>query len=146
MGRGVEWGGPTAWRVFTKGDLVCAMHWVEDEPALVLFPAKGRMLLNKCVPYCLPLSAAHELVKDGSKGFVVDSEVLWVKASRAAYVMGYGNDFQIARQAADLILNHLDDLCDMPPKPTLLIEADSVAPTGELAVKVAGETIFHGEV
>lgn len=142
---GMEWGGATAWRVFTKGDLVLAFHWVQGEPAMVLFPAKGRMVLRKCVPYCLPLSAAHELVKDGTDGFVVDSDALWVKASRAAYVMGFPNDFNVARQAADLMLNHLDDLCDMPPEPQVLVEKVKPAPTGELAVRVAGETVFEGE-
>lgn len=141
---GMAWGGPTAWRVFTKGDLVLAFHWVGGEPAMVLFPANGRMLLRKCVPYCMPLAAAHELVKDGTGGAIVDPTALWSKASKAAKVMGYDGDFQIARQAADMILNHLDDLCDMPPMPAALNRAGP-APTGELAVKVQGETIFEGE-
>lgn len=145
MKKGVTLGGATAWRVFRKGDLVCAFHWIGGEPALVLFPATGRVLLERCLPYCLPLSSAHELVKDGSGGAIVDSEVLWAKASTAAQVMGYGNDFQIARQAADLILNHLDDLCDMPPEPAVLLQKQATAPTGELAIKVAGETVFEGE-
>ena len=145
MNGGMEWGGATAWRVFSKGDLVLAFHWVQGEPAMVLFPAKGRMVLRNCVPYCLPLSSAHELVKDGTGGFVVDPDVLWVKASRAAHVMGFEGDFHVARQAADLILNHLDDLCDMPPEPAVLAGAGKSAPTGELAIKVAGETVFEGE-
>lgn len=142
---GLMLGGPKAWRVFSKGDLVLAFHWIGEEPSMVLFPARGRSLLRRCIPYCLPLSAAHELVKDGTDGAIVDSEVLWEKASRAASVMGFDGDFSIARQAADLILNHLDDLCDMPPVPSVLIEQERKAPTGELAIKVAGETVFEGE-
>ena len=145
MSKGMNWGGVTAWRVFTKGDLVLAFHWVNGEPSMVLFPAKGRMMLRNCVPYCLPLSSAHELVKDGTGGFVVDADILWVKASRAAQVMGFEGDFQIVRQVADLILNHLDDLCDMPPEPVVLAGTTGPAPTGEIAVSVGGETVFEGE-
>lgn len=145
MNQGMVWGGPSAWRVIAKKDLVVAFHWVGGEPAMILFPAKGRMLMRQCVPYCLPLTSAHELVKDGSGGMVVDPEALWAKASKAAEVMGFADDFQIARQAADLILNHLDDLCDMPPEPGFLAKQSEPAPTGELAVKVGGETVFEGE-
>ena len=143
---GVTLGGPTAWRVYSKGDLVLAFHWIKGEPSMVFFPAKGRALMVRgCVPFCLPLSSAHQLVKDGTDGVIVDSEVLWAKASTAAMVMGFERDYQIARQVADMILNHLDDLCDMPPEPLSLIEAAKPAPTGEMAIKVAGETVFHGE-
>lgn len=142
---GITVGGPTAWKVVSRGPIAVAFHWVEGEPALVLFPTQGRMVMRNCMPYVLPLARAHELVKDGSKGSVVDSAVLWEKARTATEVMGFGADAQVAMKVADVILNSLDDLCDMPPEPAVLENARRPAPTGELALKVAGETVFQGE-
>lgn len=142
---GFEVGGPTAWKVYSRGPIALAFHWIEGEPAMVLFPTKGRMVMRNCVPFVLPLARAHELVKDGTDGSVVDSTVLWEIARDATRVMGFGTDAQVAMKVADVILNGLDDLCDMPPEPAVLEAARRPAPTGELAVRVAGETIFHGE-
>jgi hypothetical protein len=138
-------GGATAWKVYSRGEIAVAFHWVAGEPAMVLFPTKGRMVMRRCVPFVLPLASAHELVKDGTDGVVVDSTVLWRKAVRATEVMGFGADAQIAMKVADVILNCLDDLCDMPPEPAVLTQARQPAPTGELAIKVAGETVFQGD-
>lgn len=142
---GLVVGGPTAWKVLSRGEIVLAFHWVNGEPSMVLFPSKGRMLLRNCMPYVLPLSRAHELVKDGTDGSIVDSEVLWGMAQRATEVMGFGADVQIAMKVADVILNGLDDLCDMPPEPASLEAERRPAPTGTLAVRVAGETVLETE-
>lgn len=138
-------GGKTAWKVVSHGPIAAAFHWVEGEPAMVLFPTKGRTLMQRCVPYVLPLTRAHELVKDGTGGSVVDSTVLWDRAKTATEVMGFGSDAQVAMKVADVILNCLDDLCDMPPEPTLLAAKRQPAPTGEFALKVDGQTVFQGE-
>ena len=142
---GINVGGPTAWKVVSRGPIAVAFHWIDNEPAMVIFPTRGRALMRGCTPYCLPLTSAHELVKDGSKGAVVDSAVLWDKARTATKVMGFGEDAQMAMKVADVILNSLDDLCDMPPEPQVLIDKAKPAPTGELIAKVGGETVFHGE-
>jgi hypothetical protein len=142
---GLVLGGDTAWKVFRKDAVVLAFHWVQGEPSMVLYPYGGRLMLRKAVPYCLPLSRAHQLVKDGSNGAIVDSAVLWQIATTAVRVMGLGDDFQITKAVADLILNHLDDLCDMPPEPLAFERARRPAPTGEVAFKVDGESVFQGE-
>lgn len=142
---GLVVGGATAWKVYSRGPIAAAFHWVDGEPAMVLFPTKARALMVGCVPYCLPLSRAHELVKDGSNGSVVDSAALWDRARTATQVMGFGNDAQVAMKVADVILNGLDDLCDMPPEPAVLAAKREAAPTGELAIKVDGDTVFQGE-
>lgn len=138
-------GGDTAWKVYSRGPIAAAFHWVQGEPSMVLFPTSGRMVMRNCVPYVLPLSRAHELVKDGTDGGVVDSHALWERATTATRVMGFGEDAQVAMKVADVILNGLDDLCDMPPEPERLAKDRDPAPTGELAVRVDGETIFEGE-
>jgi hypothetical protein len=142
---GFNVGGPTAWKVVSRGSIAAAYHWIKGEPAMVLFPTKGRMVMRGCVPYALPLSRAHELVKDGSHGVVVDSAVLWTMARKATEVMGFGNDAQVAMKVADVILNGLDDLCDMPPEPALLAAKREPAPTGEIAITVDGDQVFQGE-
>jgi hypothetical protein len=142
---GFNVGGPTAWKVYARGEIAVAFHWVRGEPAMVLYPTKGRMVMRNCVPYCLPLERAHQLVKDGSKGAIVDSHVLWEMARTATMVMGFGDDFQIAKKVADVILNSLDDLADMPPEPIAFEQQRRPAPTGELAFMVDGEPIFQGE-
>ena len=81
---GMTVGGPTAWRVFSKGEVALALHWVNGEPAMVLFPTNKSMRLIGAMPYVMPLAAAHELVKDGTGGNIVDCDVLWAKASKAA--------------------------------------------------------------
>ncbi len=142
---GFNVGGPTAWKVHSRGPIAAAYHWIKGEPAMVLFPTRGRMVLRNCVPYALPLARAHELVKDGTEGSVVDSAVLWGMAVTATDVMGFGDDKQVAMLVADVILNGLDDLCDMPPEPKLLEAQRAPAPTGEIAIKVDGDTVFRGE-
>lgn len=142
---GLVVGGPTAWKVYSRGPIALAFHWVNGEPSMVLFPTAGRFMLRNCVPYVLPLERAHQLVKDGTDGFVVDSDVLWEMAKRATEVMGFGSDVQVAMKVADVILNGLDDLCDMPPEPASLAKAAQPAPTGTMAVKVAGETVYETE-
>lgn len=142
---GITVGGTTAWKVVSRGPIALAFHWINGEPAMVLFPTRGRAMMNGCMPYALPLSRAHELVKDGTDGSVVDSAVLWDRATTATRVMGFGNDAQVAMKVADVILNGLDDLCDMPPEPTVLEAKRTPAPTGGLEVRVAGETVFQGE-
>lgn len=142
---GLVLGGSKAWRVFSRGEVAVAFHWVNGEPAMCFFPTNKHMKLIGAVPWVLPLARAHDLVKDGTDGVVVDSEALWQKARTATMVMGFGEDFQIARKVADLILNHLDDLCDMPPEPSIFEAERRPAPTGEVALMVDGTEVFRGE-
>jgi hypothetical protein len=142
---GLEFGGSKAWRVFSKGEVAVAFHWIGGEPAMCLFPTNKHMGLTGAMPWVMPLERAHDLVKDGSNGVVVDSEALWLKARDATIAMGFGEDFQVAKKVADLILNHLDDLCDMPPEPQPFEAARRPAPTGEIALKVDGTEVFRGE-
>jgi len=137
-------GGKSAWKVSRFGDLVIAYHWVKGEPAMVLYP-NPRFASSQVVPYCLPLQSAHELVHGDTKGLGVNSEVLLQKASKAAELFGRENDYATIRQVADALLRGLDDLLRMPPQPAALEAKERPAPTGELALKVEGKTVFETE-
>jgi len=115
--QGFSVGGQSAWRIRSKGDVFAALHWVQGEPSIVIAPKRGGMRLVGAVPYVLPLSAAHELVREGSNGAEVDVVVLVEKAATAAEVIGYKGDRYVAHTIADLLVECLDDLCDMPPEP-----------------------------
>lgn len=147
IGAGIVVGGEGAWKPpRQKGDVCVAFHWINGEPAAVyyLHPRFAQFSIRKTVPYVMPLSVAHELVKEGGKA-EVDSRVLIQKAALCATLMGRDGDFQIVRQIADLMLDSLDELLDMPPEPPAK-KGRSGAPTGELAFKIGGDTIFEGEV
>jgi len=110
-------GGESAWKAYSRGDIGVAFHWINREPALVIYALHRGMRLSGSVPYALPLSSAHELVKDGSGGTEVNSEVLVMKATKAAEVIGAPGDQFMIRKIADVMLEGLDALCDMPPEP-----------------------------
>jgi hypothetical protein len=110
-------GGTSAWRVRSKGDIGVAFHWVNKEPSVVIYPLHRGMRVMGAVPYVMPLSVAHELVKDGSGGAEVNTEVLVEKSTKAAEVIGAPGDAYIIHKIADAMLEALDDLCDMPPEP-----------------------------
>ena len=110
-------GGQSAWKAYSRGDIGVAFHWINKEPAIVIYALHRGMRLSGSVPYALPLSSAHELVKDGSGGSEVNSEVLVMKATKAAEVIGAPGDQFIIRKIADALLEGLDALCDMPPEP-----------------------------
>lgn len=142
---GLEVGGSTAWKVRSRGEIAVAFHWVNGEPAIVLFPTNRHMRMAGAMPYVLPLSSAHELVNPGTGGEGVNTGVLIEKSMRATEVMGFGDDWPITRKVADALLDSIDDLIKMPPEPKIHADRVNPAPTGKLAVTVAGETIFEGE-
>lgn len=142
---GFTLGGSTAWRVRAKGDLVAAFHWYQDEPTLFIFPRYSRLMVNNIVPYGLPLSVAHELVEDGVAGRP-DLKVLLDKAATAGQLMGMDDPKSIHR-IADLMLECLDDLCDMPPTPAAFRAQQARQqgkPDGVIQLRADGKTVFEG--
>jgi hypothetical protein len=141
---GLVIGGDTAWRVRSKGDIGLAYHWVAGEASMVIYPLSRGMRMMGGMPYVLPMSAAHELVLPDSGGEGVNAEELIRKAERAAEVIGAKGDQFIIRKIADILLEGLDELCDMPPEPDHLQK--KVAPTGEATFKVDGQTIVERDI
>jgi hypothetical protein len=143
---GFTLGGDTAWRVRAKGDMVAAFHWIKGEPAVVLYPRYRRIQVGparKSTPYCLPLQSAHEIVAAGSRGEKINAHALVEKATKCAEVTGMGEDIGTIKRIADLLMECLDDLCDMPPEPKRLKE--KVVPVGDIALQANGKTVFEGE-
>lgn len=120
--QGIEIGGKNAYKVVTypAGGFGIAYHWINEDPALVVFPLDKALNHGTGAVWAMPLEAAHELVLPGTKGEGVNGRVLFEKAARAAAVIGREGDVFIARMIADALLANLDALCDMPPEPEWL--------------------------
>ena len=128
---GIEIGGKTSWRVKSFGEFAIAFHWVNGEPAIVVFPTGGSDLNKGAIPYVLPLDSLHEIVLPGTRGEGVNGGVLFAKAEKAASLIGRGGDSFVTRKIADAILGSVDELCDMPPEPQYLEDKRQPAPVGE---------------
>ena len=137
---GVMLGGEKAWKVRDKGDFAVSFQWVNEEPAIVLFPTRKGVGLGAFV---LCLSALHNYVN--SDGYPV-TDYLISQSMKAAKVMGFsGLGFEVKR-IADAILDSAEDLLAMPPEPVGINEKQRNEAIGEATIKVDGKTIFHDEV
>ena len=121
-------GGPTAYRVRRHGDIAVAFHWINKEPAMVLYPH----LRKDAVPFAIPLHCAWAYAEDA---FLVE------KAALAAGVMGMGDDKRIIFRIAGIINDALPDLLGMPPEPAAFEYKPPVG--GEMVVKVDGQTVAN---
>lgn len=131
-GQGFEVGGPNAYKVkaYPRGGFGLAFHWVNEEPAMVVFPLDKALKGDTGGVYILPLDNCHELVLPGTKGEGVNGRALFDKANVAAAVIGRAGDVFVARAIADALLENLDALCDMPPEPEWLALKRQAAPVG----------------
>jgi hypothetical protein len=123
-------GGPTAWKVRRHGDVTIAFHWINDEPAMVLYPSYRRMGVT---PFAIPLESAFDYAEDMH---------LVEKSTLACDLMGFGTDKSMVMRLARLINDSLPDLLHMPPAK---IERPRET-QGELVVKMDGQTILEEAV
>lgn len=130
--QGLEIGGKNAYKVkpYPSGGFGIAFHWINSDPAMVVFPLDAALNGHQAAVYALPLDSCHELVLAGTKGEGVNGEALFEKASRAAAIIGRDGDVFVARLIADAILANLDALCDMPPEPEWLALKRQLPPEG----------------
>jgi len=129
----VTLGGEKAYKIRTIGDIVCSFQWVNEEPAMVLFPKVKRTLTNGAFVLCL--SAAFKYT---------NINYLVSQSFAAAKQMGFEASKFSAHQIADVIIEGLPDLIEMPPEPTQEQKVEQAI--GEMLVKVDGKTIRHEEV
>lgn len=135
---GLTIGGPKAWKVKRHGDVVVAFHWVNGEPAMCLFPFIRR--LGSAV-FIIPMELAHVYAK--SDGY--PTKELIEKATLAANVMAMdASSRAVVFNIATAMLDSIDDLLDMPPKPTGLTQAQTRA-AGEATLFIGGQKISAGE-
>lgn len=137
----VQIGGAKAWKVRQHGDIGVSFQWVNEEPAMILFPS--RRSLPGAGAYVIALSAAFKYA-DSRTGaptaYLVRQSVL------AAKQMGFsGTDTFAARKIAEVIVDSLPDLIDMPPEPQQFNQAQAQA-IGEMAIKIDGTTVHEAEV
>lgn len=107
-------GGPKARGVRRHGDIVVGYQYVNDEPALVLWPARPG---NRAGAYVICLSSAWKYVEDG---------YLIAQAFKACEVMGIFPTKQQVHRIATAIEDNLDELVRMKP-----MQADAPVAVGE---------------
>lgn len=130
----VSFGGQTAWKVQQVGDIVRAYHWVSDEPAMVLFPARARLNAGA---YVICLSSAFKYA---------DLAYLVKQAAIAAGVMGMDETSYTINRIGTAIHDGLLDLIKMPPEPQWVKDMDKGEVFAELEIKADGKTIIEREV
>jgi len=135
---GFIFGGPTAWKVRKKGDLVIAYHWINGEPAMCLYPLRKR--LGSAV-YAIPMARAHEFVN--RKGY--PTPYLAEASVKAAIVMAMEQDKSTLYRIRDVILDGMEDLIKMPPDPQQFSAAAQKA-IGEATLFVNGKKSVTGEI
>lgn len=131
---GVSFGGESAWKVQHVGDLVRSYHWVSDEPAMVIYPARAR--LNSGA-YVICLSSAF---KYDDIGYLVQQSAI------AARVIGMDETSFSINRIGSCIHDGLLDLIKMPPEPQWIKDAEKGEVYAELEIKADGKTIIEREV
>jgi hypothetical protein len=130
---GVLIGGDKAWKVRRKGELVISYQWLNEEPTMIIFPARPS---GKAGCYAIGLSAAYKYA-DSETG--APTEYLIRQADVAAEVMGMFATRDTLRTIATVIVDGLPDLVEMPPVPDIF----NPLPKGEMKLQLDGKTIAH---
>lgn len=140
---GVAIGGEKAWKVYKSGDVGVAFHWINEEPAMCLFPLHRTMV--NAGSYVICLSAAFNYVNSNGHP---NLEYMVPAAIEAAKTMGFNaSDSFVLKRIVDAICDGMPDLVEMPPEPENLVdEAVRQETVGELTMKLDGKTIAEKEV
>jgi len=129
----VTLGGDKSHKQRVIGDIVCAYQWVNEEPAMVLFPKQRRTLTNGAFVLCL--SAAFKYT---------NVNYLVSQSFAAAKQLGFEDSKFVAHQIADIIIEGIPDLIEMPPEPSQEHKFEEAI--GEMLLKVDGQVIKHEEI
>lgn len=129
-------GGDKSWKQRVVGDVVVTYQWVNQEPAMVLFP---KFKKDNAGAFVLCLSAAHNYVH--SDGYA-DVDYLIPQSLAAARVMRMDENISTIKRIADAIVDGIDDLLKMPPEPVGMNEKKAEE-IGEAIIKVDGKTILE---
>lgn len=137
---GIVVGGDKAWKIRRAGPVVVAYHWINEEPAMVVFPALPRQGAGAFV---IPLDQAWAYA-DSQTG--APTPHLLEATTRAADVMCMDQDRSTLRAIADAIVDGLPDLIVMPPEPDWVARGIDKAVSAELTLKAGGQTVVEREV
>ena len=133
---GIILGGPDAWKIRKQGDIVIAYHWVNGEPAMILWPERKPL---GCVPYCIGMSHAYKYALN--TGY--PTQYCMQQAVIAAKVMGMDAGRETAKRIVEIILDGLEDLVKMPPERE---KKDTSPPLGVATLYQGGSKVVEGEV
>lgn len=131
-------GGPKAYKVFARGDIVVALHWVNKEPAMCIFPRQKRL---GGAGFILPIDMAHRYAR--SDGYPTVEAV--ARCVKAAQVMGMDTTKDTVNNILTAILDLMPELIGMPPQPREL-EANQGRPLGEVSLFADGKKVLDGEL
>lgn len=132
---GASFGGTNAWKVQQVGDIVRAYHWVNDEPAMVLYPARQRSAESGAYIICLSSAFKYDNLK-----------YLIQQAAIAARVIGMDETKQTIHRIGTAIHDGLLDLIKMPPEPKWSKDLGKGEVIAELEVRKDGKTVIEREV
>lgn len=124
-------GGEKAYLQRVIGDIVVSYQWVNDEPAMILWPKIKR--LGTKGAFVLGLSSAY---------LYADMRYLVQKSAQAAEFIGMDSSKFTINRIATIILEGLEDLIHMPPQPIGMTKAQEQE-IGEAKIMVNGETIME---
>lgn len=137
---GVMIGGPSAYKVRSHGDIGVSFQWVNDEPAMILFPTRRQ----GAGAFVICLSAAY-LYADSETG--MPTPYLAMRMPEAASIMGFDrNDKFAMSKIAKVVVESLPDLVSMPPEPRQAIDQRNGPELGELSIKMDGKVIHEQTV
>ena len=128
-------GGDKAWRKYRKGDIAIAYHWVNGEPAMVLFPG-NRTASPLITPFVIPLSVGHQYVNSDGHPNLVNA---MAAAIEAAQCLGMAPEMSTIHRIIDAIVEGMQDLVCMPPEPDWADTTPKV--DGELSILRDGEKV-----
>ena len=140
---GVLLGGDKAWKVRNKGDLNISYEWINNEPAMCVYPAIRRNIHQGAL--VIPIEAAWKYANANGEPNV---EYITAMAIKACQHMGMQPEKSVIHRIIDVIVDGLPDLVEMPPEPpSHQIDRVNGSPkVGDLVIKVDGETILETEV
>lgn len=130
-----SFGGTNAWKVQLVGDLIRAYHWVNDEPAMVIYPARQRSENAGAFIICLSSAFKYD-----------DLKYLVKQAAIAASVIGMDETRQTIHRIGTAIHDGLLDLIKMPPEPQWHKDLSKGEVIAELEVRKDGKTVIEREV
>ena len=129
---GITLGGDNALFTRRHGDIACAFQFVNDEPAMVLWPIRRANV----AAYIICMSAAWQYDEPG---------YLAQQAKIACELWGFDHShwFRIAK----IINDGLGDLVKMPPDPASYQKKQHKAgPIGEISLSAGGNTVSASEI
>lgn len=123
-------GGHAARFIRRKGDICASFQYVNDEPAMCMFPAVKKM------------RAGSFIICESSAYKYTDMDYLVQQAMIAAEVMGMDSTSFTISRICDCILLWLDDLLMMPPKPDDVVEhaANKALRDAEATISINGKS------